>query len=630
MEDILDTSNIFPNFDQNQFESTQLVSGTILEDRYKIIDVIGVGGMGSVYKARDLRFSNTEKLVAIKEMINQALDSLVQKTIVQNFEREANILASLSHPSIPKIFDFFTRERRSYLVLELIDGKDLEDIVSDTPGNIPVEKVIQWGIELCEVLHYLHSMNPTPVVFRDMKPSNVMVNKEDHIILIDFGIAKDFRTGKKGTMVGTEGYSPPEQYRGEATPLADMYALGATLHHLLTRRDPRLEAPFTFPDRSILDINPKVSSELAAIIEKSLQYEPTERFSSIHEMADELKKISTDMGTIHSEKEKISFSGTSPSVSPIWTFKCEDEIRGSASILEEVVFFGSYDKNLFALKKTTGELLWKYPTEGGIIGKPIIHRKQIFFGSEDNRLFVLSPRNGKLLWTFESGGPVRCSPNIAEGHVFFGSDDHNLYAVNIDTSRIIWKVNAGGPVRSTPVIDNEHVYFGCETGEFLCVNFHGNIKWRYKTKRAVTSSPVISKGTVFFSSLDSQIHALDVTSGFALWRFRMGNGSISSPCISERRLFVGSADGYIYCLDTKSGQEVWKYKTEHQVISSPVISDDKLYCGSADGNLYCLNKKDGKLIRKYKTGGPITGTPLVVDNVVYIGSFDQSFYAFQS
>ena len=198
--------------------------------------------MGSVYRARDMHFPNVTKLVAVKEMINTAPDPLVRETIVQNFEREANMLATLHHPSIPRIYDYFTVESRSYLVLEFIHGKDMEAIISDAKNFLPEDMVLTWAIELCDVLDYLHKHKPDPIIFRDMKPSNVMVNSNGDVMLVDFGIAKTFQTGMKGTMIGTEGYSPPEQYRGEATPAADIYALGATIHHALSRRDPRTGA----------------------------------------------------------------------------------------------------------------------------------------------------------------------------------------------------------------------------------------------------------------------------------------------------------------------------------------------------------------------------------------------------
>ncbi|HEX7541967.1 MAG TPA: protein kinase, partial [Anaerolineales bacterium] len=137
-----------------------------------IQEVIGVGGMGSVYRARDLHFPSVVKLVAVKEMINRAPDPLVRKTIVQNFEREANILATLNHPSIPRIYDYFSEDNRSYLVLEFIHGKDLEAVINETGGFLTEERVLGWAIELCDVLSFLHNHKPDPIIFRDMKPSN--------------------------------------------------------------------------------------------------------------------------------------------------------------------------------------------------------------------------------------------------------------------------------------------------------------------------------------------------------------------------------------------------------------------------------------------------------------------------
>ena len=191
-------------FDPGQKPDRQLLSGSVLVNRYAIQEVIGVGGMGSVYRARDLHFPNVLKLVAVKEMINQARDPLVRQTIVQNFEREANLLVTLNHPSIPKIYDYFTHEERSYLVEEYVHGKDLEEILNESQGFFPEEQVISWAIALCDVLSYLHGHKPEPIIFRDMKPSNVMINHNNEIILDDFGIAQVFKSGQKGTMIGTQ------------------------------------------------------------------------------------------------------------------------------------------------------------------------------------------------------------------------------------------------------------------------------------------------------------------------------------------------------------------------------------------------------------------------------------------
>jgi len=584
--------------------------------------------MGSVYRARDLHFPNAVKLVAVKEMINSAPDLLIRQTIVTNFEREANILVTLNHPAIPRIYDYFTFDRRSYLVLEYIHGKDLEAILAENPNFIPEEQVIGWGIELCDVLQYLHTHRSEPVIFRDMKPSNIMINQSGHVILVDFGIAKVFKSGQKGTMIGTEGYSPPEQYRGEASTLADVYALGATLHHVLTRRDPRLEPPFTFSDRSIRKINPNVSLELDIIITRALQYEPGDRFTSAEEMKAALVTTAHKTGALtRIAFPTVALSTVPDEIKPLWKFECEDEIRGSPAIDHGILFAGSYDNNLYALDSANGSFLWKYSSDGGIATRPVVHENNVFFGSEDHRVHAVSTRSGKVVWTYYTDGPVRSSPRVAEGHLFVGSDDGFLHAVNLISSRRAWRVEAGEPIRSTPCITNDYVYFGCESGEFFAANFRGEVKWRFKAKRAITSSPLVSQGVVYFTCMDTSAYALDTKAGWVLWRFRMGKGSISSPEKVENFLFFGSADGYIYCVDAGNAREFWKFSTEHQVNGSPVVYKDSLYCGSVDGNLYCLEYRTGRLRWKFQTCGPITGTPVVYNDILYAGSNDHTIYA---
>jgi outer membrane protein assembly factor BamB/tRNA A-37 threonylcarbamoyl transferase component Bud32 len=630
IEDPLETHRITQSLEPNDRSGGrgQLQSGVTLVNRYHIQEVIGVGGMGSVYRARDMHFPNVVKLVAVKEMINQAADPLVRQTIVQNFEREANILATLSHPAIPRIYDYFSQDDHSYLVLEFVNGKDLEQIIAETEGFLPEEQVLAWGIELCDVLVFLHHHKPDPIVFRDMKPSNVMINQSNHVVLVDFGIAKPFQTGQKGTMIGTEGYSPPEQYRGEATTLADVYALGATLHHALTRRDPRLEPPFSFAERPIRKINPQVSVEFETVVNTALQYNAQERFKSIEEMKDALIVGGRKTGLLNRVSvASVNTSAQSSTIKPIWAFQCEDEIRGTAVYYNGQIFVGCYDNNLYALDASDGKFQWKYPADGGIVTRPIVFDGNVHFGSEDRRLHVVNARTGKVLWTYFADDRVLSSPRIAENHAFFGADDKFLHAVNLNTGRLSWRFAAAAEVRSSPFVAEETVYFGCESGDFYCVSFRGELKWRFSAKRAVTSSPWVQDNVVYFTSLDSHLYALDAKTGWAIWKFRMEKGSISSPVLSEGIVYCGAADGNIYAVEARSSKELWRYKTEHQVSGSPAVYKDAVYCGSVDGKLYCLEYRTGRLRWKFETKGPITATPLVYDDIVYIGSTDHFMYA---
>ena len=627
---VLETQHISQDLDgeSSLITNQQLKSGTNLANRYLIESVLAVGGMGVVYRARDLHFRNIVKLVAVKEIINQARDEAVRSTILRSFEREANLLATLEHPAIPRIYNYFTHNERSYLVMDLIDGKNLETILNESQDDLQVESILGWAVELCDVLHFLHTHEPEPIIFRDMKPANVMINQRDHVVLIDFGIAKHFQVGQKGTMIGTEGYSPPEQYRGESTHLADIYSLGATLHHLLTKKDPRLEPPFSFGERPTRKINPKVSIELETVITTALQYNPEDRFPSAQAMKKALLGVARKTGILPQIVSKTSpVTRRKEGVKPAWSFTCEDEIRGTPTFHNGMVYVGSYDNNMYALNAATGKFKWKYPTDGGIVSKPAIYKNDVFFGSEDHRLHVVTARYGRVNWTYYTDDAVRSSPYIAEGHVFIGSDDAYLHAINTISGRPAWKMDAGDAIRSTPVVNDDVVYFGTENGDFYCLDFKGNVRWRFKAKRAITSSPIVSQGVVYFGSVDALLYALDAKTGWVIWRFRLGKPSISSPCIAERMIFLGAVDGVIYCVDIKSSKNIWHFATDHQVTGSPVIYKDSIYCGSVDGHLYCLEYRTGRLRWKFRTQGPITGAPAVGDDLIYIGSTDNRIYA---
>ncbi|MEO1287557.1 MAG: protein kinase, partial [Chloroflexota bacterium] len=341
---------------------------TILLSRYKIEGQLGGGGQGAVYQARDLNFPDSRRLVAIKEMLVITNDSSVRMNAMKAFKREANILATLNHPAIPKIYDFFEKNDRAYLVMEYINGRDLEAILSRTK-SLPIDKIIEWGIDLCDVLQYLHNHQPEPIIFRDMKPANIMIDSLGKVRLIDFGIAKVFVSGLPQTMIGTEGYSAPEQYKGKANPLSDIYSLGATLHHVVTRADPRLEPPFSFNERPITSINEDATPQFEQVIMRSLEFDPDKRFQSCADMKDALEMLKyrpaqMQMGTAgvvtapnnsgEAGGEFFSEAGTG-SIQAIWTFTAEDEIRSTPVGFDDKIFVGSYDTNIWGLKLDTGE-----------------------------------------------------------------------------------------------------------------------------------------------------------------------------------------------------------------------------------------------------------------------------------
>ncbi len=603
-----------------------LVEGLQLQNRYKILGMIGVGGMSAVYKAQDMRFPGVVRLCALKEMINTAQNPQMREMIVRNFEREASILATLSHPAIPQVYDYFTEGARSYLVMEFITGKDLESRIAEAEGFFQENVVIDWIAQLCDVLSYLHNHKPRPIIFRDLKPSNIMLDDHNRIRLIDFGIAKLFQSGEKGTMIGTEGYSPPEQYRGVAEPRGDIYALGATMHHILSKQNPQLEPPFSFHDRPIHKTNPTVSRELIEVVDKSLQYDINLRWGSAEEFKRALLGVPTARGLAPAlVGETATFSGGT--VKPVWRFACEDEIRGSVAVSQGMVYIPCYDNNVYALLADSGKFAWKYATEGGVVSTPWVSEGMVIVGSTDKIIYALDAKAGNLLWTAPTKGKIFSSPFGEFNHIFIGSDDRHIYAIHQMSGRQAWTYATDGEVRARPLLAENMIFFTCQMGVVYCLSLNRELRWRFRARRGILAAPVVGKSFVFVGALDNNFYALDLRSGWTAWRYRAGGPIISTAVAWEDTVFFGSVDGNVYALDATEGRVVWRYETEGQVTGSPACYNGVVYIGGVDGALYSIDAKSGALRWRYATEGPITGTPVIVDDIIYVGSSDHYVYA---
>ena len=673
---------------------SQLKPGYLLQNRYRIMGTLGVGGFSAVYQARDMRFAAVTRLCAIKEMVTVSKSKATRELAQKTFETEASILATLEHPAIPEVFDYFSEGDSNYLVMEFIRGKDLEAVASARKEPCSQEEVLKWALQVCEVMVYLHNQKPEPIVFRDLKPSNLMLDQHGRVRLIDFGIAKIFQEGARGTMIGTEGYSPPEQYRGESSPAGDVYALGATIHHLLTLRDPRLEPPFSWHERPIKESNPEVADAFVAIVNRCLSYKPTDRYQNAGELKQALSQLNSPaagktgflwpgreaqttqptgptnpmmppqgqppaqtqqpypqqnyqqpaypqqtypqqpvgqppMGHMGQPpmQQPPAISNDFPEVKPLWTFKCEDEIRSKPAISEQMVYVGAYDNNLYAIDLRDGSFKWKYPATDGIGSAPAVHEEDVFIGSSDQHLYCINRFTGRLRWRYQTNGAVYSSPTAQYSYVFFGSDDAHLHAVNTATGRPVWKVNAHGPIRSSPLITDDSIIFGTNEGYVFSLDPKSKVKWQFQARRSIVSSPTTAEGMIFVGSMDNTVYALDENSGWAVWRARTNRPIISSPVIQGDTLFIGSADGKLYALDIYTGRQQWAWETEGQVASSPAIFEDAVYFGSTDGYVYSLTTKRGKLRWKYKTGSHVISSPVIANRTVFIGSSDHHLYA---
>ncbi len=236
--------------------------GTVIEGKYEILKEIGRGGMSVVYLAMDKRLNKQWAVKEIRKKANGENDEIAVNSLLA----EANLMKRLDHPALPRIVDIIDNGKTIYIVMDYIEGESLDKILREY-GAQPEEKVIEWAKQLCDVLGYLHNQKP-PIIYRDMKPANVMLKPEGNVKIIDFGIAREYKEQNLAdtTVLGTRGYAPPEQHgKRQTDPRADIYALGMTMHHLLTGLDPRA-ADYIYA--SVRQWNPELSDGIEIIIDK--------------------------------------------------------------------------------------------------------------------------------------------------------------------------------------------------------------------------------------------------------------------------------------------------------------------------------------------------------------------------
>jgi serine/threonine-protein kinase len=275
-----------------------LDSDQILANRYRLILLVGQGTMGAVYDAEDLVFN---RRVALKRLryAPEASERVIEQTRAQ-FEREAKILASLRHPSLPRVTDYFSFSDQEFLVMDYIDGQSLDELMALQPGGQDEAIVLDWADQLLSALEYIHQHG---LVHRDIKPANIRVTPDSQIFLVDFGLVRVFdpASPKTATAVrglGTPQYAPPEQYDaelGHTEPRSDLYALGATLYHLLTGEPPatvtrRVSNPGAF--RTLREINPEISPEVERVVLRAMEVSIARRFASANDMRSAFKMAS--------------------------------------------------------------------------------------------------------------------------------------------------------------------------------------------------------------------------------------------------------------------------------------------------------------------------------------------------
>lgn len=303
------------NGEERKTTSTLLPVWQLQNGRYVVEKVLGQGGMGAAVLARDTRVSN--KRVVIKELVSDNTDPAQREADVRNFEREVETLAHLDHPLIPTVTDSFQEGTRYYMVQEYVAGENLEDRLDRLKGPLPEHDALLYASQVLTILDYLARQQP-PIVHRDIKPANIIISSKDNLAhLVDFGIARAGEAKnlqrKQTSALGTPGYAPPEQYQGNADTRSDIYALAATVHHLITNRDPSDYTAFDYP--SVCSLNSSLSPEIDRILTRALTPDITNRYQNAASMKYEIDQILQDRFAEPSADTSIYMRGYTGTIS---------------------------------------------------------------------------------------------------------------------------------------------------------------------------------------------------------------------------------------------------------------------------------------------------------------------------
>lgn len=570
----------------------RLMLNHVLKQHYRVISLLGQGGMGAVYKAEDQQFGN--RLVAIKELSTSSLQSAQEiREATDRFEQEGKLLANLMHPNLPRIYDYFTDMGRSYLVMDFIEGETLEDYLTKKGGKLPTLETLDIGIKLCSVLDYLHSHQP-PIIFRDLKPANIMIANNGIVYLIDFGIARLFKQGqsKDTTALGSPGYAAPEQYqKQQTTPRVDIYGLGAIMHQLLSGDDPSAGIPFKFASLQLQ--GQPAHMLLTKLIEQMLEMKKEDRPVSVSEIKQKLQDIATQLAatTVNNMPSRSTASRSSgqpssrnasqvavkqvvapPSIGTLISTYIghSDGVRAVAlSPDEQHVVSASDDVQVW--DSTTAQKLFTctnpsllvyglaWSPDGWYIASGHFDRTVQVWDASTGNVFVTYPnhtdRVRAVAWSYDSK------------YVASSGDDNTVY---------IWSANSG----NKPVI-----YRGHKDSVFA-------LAWSPDGKQIVSGSD------------DNTVQVWNAITGNLITTYRGHKGFVRTVAWSPDGRFIasGSWDQTVHIWSTTNGQHIYTYRGHEKMVNAVVWFPDsrRIASGSRDKQVHIWNNTSPKAIFTYR------------------------------
>lgn len=614
-----------------------LPSGTVLRaGRYTIQRHLAQGGMGSIYLAHD---AATAQSCVIKEMLPKT-DPAERAEAEQAFAQEAATLAELNHAHIVTVWDYFSEHGNHYLTEEFIGGGDLAAVIR-RPEALGEARLLDIAIQIADAFHYIHTYHHVapagssctgPIIYRDMKPANVMVRGDGRIVVADFGIVRLFKPGKKRDTInlGTQGYAAPEMISNvQSDERSDIYTLGATLHELLTKRDPANNVNHFLPLRQF---RPDISPELERIVMRMLDDVPAQRYQTAAELLNDLRTLYERWRAAKCSQPNCGHHN------PVSAARCERcGLPLKAVTGQEALPHGGEAR--LGQYPSSGSSPWNVAWQMGLRSKtrglPGLHRAQVAVATEDGHLAVLDVRSGRGLHRLSLPSPSRSTPvttswGVVVGHrqgavlcepvsgqveplplppaevfatpvsdredLFIGNYDGQVFGVDLKTRQVRWSTQVGDCILGALALDSRDLAVTTKSGQVSVIDRRtGAIRWTHRTGKSLYGHALLADDAVIGLDTSGRLTLLDRLRGSVMLQFSVGGDCYNSPAFAHNRLYTCDVRGTVRCHGTSTdGQPEWQRPLGEDALASPVVSGQLLIQVTRQGRIYVLDVHTGQ------------------------------------
>lgn len=615
-----------------------LTGGDKLEDgHYTVIEEVGVGGMGVVYRCRDELLLRD---VAIKMLLPELTTNRKNHEI---FWQEARLAAQLEHPNVVTIYDIGVEERdgkpHHYLAMEYLPGGNLANKLAK--GALPVEHCLNWMKQLAAGLGFAHKRG---VIHQDIKADNIFITKGGDLKIGDFGLAKllvgrvHYNSSNKG--LGTPAYMSPELCRGEPQDhRSDIYSLGVLFFEMATGQLPfhasgMIEMAMKHsnaPIPSVRRLNPQAPEALDRMIRKMMFKTPDGRYQTTIDILNVLEELIFEMRansrglTTTPHGDQSATRKKSPAAKMVDDDELDEQASRRAKPASNTPYqriSGAKPTEFLSVKGLAAlDLRWTFRSNGpiGWSSSPSIDQPEriLYVASADSYLYALEAESGAKLWAYCTGAPIVTSAVLLDDKVIIAGANGTISAISAKEGTVLWNLKLKRMVVATPAIHEEVMVVAGFDGIVQGIELANGVpRWECECREAISGSPEQAGEQIFFGTQGGAFYALNAQSGDHIWQFQADGAIISGCTVSAGTVYFGSKTGTYYALSANTGNLLWQNTTEHAVTSKGAVFVDAVLFANRNKALYCCERDSGSLLWRSSLRGTTLATPVICGEAV--------------